>query len=171
MVLWSWFAGCCAFVHCCGVHWWPFWAESVKQRGGHREKVPLFQPDFMIDGVFHWDSLGSFVTFPVLFSSPPSLSLLPQGSQLAFLSGCLLSGSAGSSNCALSRSFLASQVTHTVTSPPLLCSLQTPSTTRRDNKSQCTPLFTSQPPKCDSVSVKCWCSVAVDTQNRNQWSH
>lgn len=49
------------------------------------------------------DWLGFSLLVLISHSSPthPSLTLEPQGSQLGFLSGCLLSGSEASSNCGL----------------------------------------------------------------------
>lgn len=95
---------------------------------GHREReVPFFfSPPWFHESLdFPLREACFYVTFPALFFSPPSHFLQPQGSQLASLSGCLLSGSEGSSNCALTPRLLASQVTHMVTSPPLFCCSQT----------------------------------------------
>lgn len=165
MCLWSWFAGSCAYKHYCGVHLWPLWAESVKQRDIERE-VPFFPPPWFHDSLdFPLREACFYVTFPALFFSPPSRSLQPQGSQLASLSGCLLSGSEGSSNSALTPRLLASQVTHTLTSPPLFCCSQT--RVAGGEIINHSALRCSPPPNhrhCNSLSAICWYRAATETQ-------
>lgn len=58
-------------------------------------------------------------SLPVPFSPPPSRSLQPRGGQLASPSGCLLSGSEGSSKCALAPCLSPRVTGDAHKSPPL----------------------------------------------------
>lgn len=96
---------------------------------------------------------GKLVSFPALFFSPLSRSLQP-------LSGC----SEGLSNCALNPCLLTSQVTHTVTSPPLFCCSQTRAPGGKIIN-QSAIHYTPPPnhPHCN-MSAICYYSTATDTQ-------
>lgn len=79
-------------------------------------------------GFLHSTEACLYDSLPAPLSPPPSRSLQPRGGQLASPSGCLLSGSEGSSKCALAPRLSPPTLRHRwrtqVTSPPPLCCTQ-----------------------------------------------
>lgn len=149
MCLWSWFAGSCAYKHYCGVHLWPLWAESVKQRDIERERGSFFFLSTLISWEFGFPpQRGLFLCHFSCSLFLPSVSLSPaSGQPVSFsewLSPLRLRGLV--KLCAYSPSPRVTGDAHGhLPSAVLLLSDQ--SSRRRDNKSRCTPLFAiSQPP-------------------------
>lgn len=121
-------------------------------------------------GFLHSRESCFYDSLPVPLSSPPSRSLQPRGGQLASPSGCLFSGSEGSSKCALTPRLSplhpASQVTHASHLPSATLLLSDRSSRRPDNKSRRSPIR-SPPPShspSDSSSAICWYTVVTDAQ-------